>query len=100
MRTFRSSFNLKVDIDELAESLPQEGSLTKDHYSNALVYLAMAYKELLKESDDLWVDNTIKTIRKEFFRLLYRRAVRGKNIDDTYLTRFGRLKKHEDADSR
>jgi len=87
--TFR--FNIKTSVEDLERGLPSMGdSFSPDLLSNSLVHLALAYREL-KQIDDPYAKTAMKQIEKIFSRLIYRRAVLGTDIDETYLTRYGRI---------
>lgn len=72
-----------------------EDSLSPDPLANVLVYLALAFRELL-DSDHT---NLLGYVAKIFSMVIYARAVEGKNIDTTYLTRYGRITRNEDKDT-
>lgn len=97
MKTFRSS--IVTQIGDLAESLPPAGSLSQDQVSNALVYLAQAYKELGQLPAHPEIIQVMGRLRKIFSTLLYFRAVTDMPVDETYLTKIGRLNyENEDPD--
>jgi len=82
----------------LEETLPDEGSLSDDHSSNALVYLALAYREVLRAVGFDYLDVRRK-LCDAFDQLIVERARMNVSIDTTYLTRYGRLSKYENENS-
>lgn len=89
-----SHFSIGTTISDFERGLPSGDSFSSDRLSNILIYLALIYRELryIKNLDsNSLTKNVQRDIENLFSRIIYVRAVFNKDIDETYLTRYGRI---------